>query len=181
MPAGGGLFLSLCHPSSPLQLILTSRWIVAQSGKCDTPHIFLWICHFTYHRLTSRYRHNERRNGDIIPVRFGGGTVITHLSICCHQRKENDCVSGDERQNQSKPNMCERVVYDWRRLLHNCCLHRLSSKPKKFFISISGFSTASLINSSQSGQKCELNAEIRRWLNWWTFKWVDTNVLVTTE
>lgn len=113
MPAGGGLFLSLCHPSSPLQLILTSRWIVAQSGKCDTPHIFLWICHFTYHRLTSRYRHNERRNGDIIPVRFGGGTVITHLSICCHQRKENDCVSGDERQNQSKPNMCERVVYDF--------------------------------------------------------------------
>lgn len=109
------LSLSSIHPP-PLQIILTSRWNVDQSGKYDTPHVFLWICHFTYRRLTSQYRHNERGNGAIIPVSFRGGTVITHLSICCHQRIECDCVSGRERQKESmQVNMlvCECVLHNF--------------------------------------------------------------------
>lgn len=94
------LSLSSIHPSSAHSCHQMNWWWVWEIWH---PHIYLWVCHFTYHRLTSQYRHNEAQNGNIIPVWFRGGTLITHLSICCHQRKDNDRFTGVERQNESKP------------------------------------------------------------------------------
>lgn len=152
--AAGGLFLPHCHPStSPSSACLSCKMKCWSVWEIWHPHIFLWICHFTYRRLTSQYRHNEPVNGDIIPVRFRGGTVITHLSICRRQRIECDCVSEHE---QASPHVCV-CVRTWCITLSMCvfqgcasyfrsnvtagalsprielkCWNHLSSNPEKF-------------------------------------------------
>lgn len=152
------LFLSsLLHfhpsssPSSAHPYIKMKCWSVWEIWH---PRISLWICHFTYRRLTSRHRRSERGNGAIIPVRFRGGTVITDLSICCHLRIECDCVSGCGRQEGARwltgfmwvraPRLC--ILFQRRNVtpsalsqrageevsggIFHCCLTDTSSRPK---------------------------------------------------
>lgn len=88
------------HPSpsipSAQSYLKMKRWSVEEIYPPPPPTslcFFVWICHFTYHCLTSQYWQSEQGNGAIIPETFRGETVITDLSICCHPRAECDYAS----------------------------------------------------------------------------------------